>query len=85
MLADPLLGRVFSILLDNSRRHGRRADRIIVTCSIEDDVLTVIYQDNGVGIKMQDKDKIFELGYGTDSGLGLYLARQILEVTEMSN
>lgn len=84
VLADPLLDRVFTVLMDNSRRHGRRVTKITAGYRVEDDSLVIVYEDDGVGICLLDKQRIFERGYGTDSGLGLFLARQILEVTGMT-
>jgi signal transduction histidine kinase len=42
-----------------------------------------VYRDDGRGVLPADKDRIFELGHGMGGGLGLHLARQILEVTGM--
>lgn len=83
VLADPLIDRVFSILLDNSHRHGRRATAVEVTYQIGGSDLVVVYRDDGVGVAEEDKERIFELGHGAGGGLGLHLARQILEVTGM--
>ena len=84
ILADPLVDRVFSILLDNTRRHGEKATKVKVWHVIAGDALTIVYEDDGVGIPPQDKERIFEQGFGKDSGLGLFLARQVLEVTGMT-
>jgi sensor histidine kinase regulating citrate/malate metabolism len=36
---------------------------------------------NGVGIQLDEKQKIFEKGYGQNTGFGLFLAREILAIT----
>jgi signal transduction histidine kinase len=41
-------------------------------------------EDNGVGIPEKDKEKIFEQGYGKHTGLGLFLAKEILAITGIS-
>ncbi len=84
LLADPLIERVFSILLDNTQRHGERATRVRVWCRSRDGSLAIIYEDNGAGVADQDKERIFERGFGRSGGLGLFLARQILDVNEAS-
>jgi signal transduction histidine kinase len=45
------------------------------------DDLIIIYQDNGVGITSEDKPKLFRKGFGKHTGLGLFLAREILAIT----
>jgi hypothetical protein len=45
LLADPLLDRVFSVLLDNTRRHGEKATRIRTWYEAMDDALVIIYED----------------------------------------
>jgi sensor histidine kinase regulating citrate/malate metabolism len=48
------------------------------------DGLLIICEDNGVGIPQQDKTQIFTKGFGRDSGLGLFLIREILSITKIS-
>jgi signal transduction histidine kinase len=43
--------------------------------------LLLVLQDNGVGILAEEKQKIFERGYGRNTGLGLFLVREILSIT----
>lgn len=83
--ADPLFGRVFYNLLDNAVRHGKRVTDIEVTVREEEDgALTIIWDDNGVGVKEGEKEKIFRRGYGNNTGLGLFLCREILAITGMT-
>lgn len=48
--------------------------------------LNIVVQDNGIGIKESDLQKIFEIGYSTNktSGLGLPFAKQVIEDNEGS-
>jgi hypothetical protein len=46
--------------------------------------IVVTFEDDGVGVPMADKEKIFEIGYGKHTGLGLYLVREILSITNIS-
>ena len=41
----------------------------------------MIFEDDVEGVKASGKEKIFERGYGKHTGLGLYLAREILGIT----
>lgn len=83
LLADPLLDRVFGIFLDNTARHGGRASLANICHHVEGDEVSIVYQDDGVGVAEGEKALIFEKGYGRGGGLGLYIARQILEVSGM--
>ena len=82
--ADPLLEKVFFNLLDNSLRHGEHVTEIRVSLYREGTGLTLIWEDNGAGIRKEDKEQIFERGYGKNTGLGLFLVREILALTGMS-
>jgi signal transduction histidine kinase len=79
--ADPMLEKVFYNLLDNSIRHGKHVTRITLSALPEETGIVLIYEDNGVGIPINEKEKVFERGYGKNSGLGLFLVREILSIT----
>ncbi|MCX6688670.1 MAG: ATP-binding protein, partial [Methanoregula sp.] len=38
-------------------------------------------EDDGVGITAEDKKKLFTRGFGKNTGLGLFLSREILAIT----
>jgi PAS domain S-box-containing protein len=79
--ADPLLQKVFYNLLQNSLKYGGTASAIRISCSIEEDCLFIVCEDNGPGIPPAEKEKIFARGYGKNTGLGLFLIREILSMT----
>jgi signal transduction histidine kinase len=54
---------------------------ILLSLEKTDDVLTILYEDNGVGITPEFKEKIFIRGFGKHTGLGLFLIREILSIT----
>jgi signal transduction histidine kinase len=81
LFGDPLLEKIFYNLFDNAVRHGVRVTGITVRCECEPDSLLVIVEDNGTGIPAEEKERIFERGMGKNTGLGLYLAREILAIT----
>lgn len=82
--ADPMLGRVFFNLLDNSVRHGGKVTEIKVYTRRPGDELLILWEDNGDGIPDDLKEQIFERGVGRNTGLGLFLVREVLMLTGMS-
>ena len=82
--ADPMLEKVFINLLDNAVRHGERVSAISFSYDSAGRDLKVIVEDDGVGIAVDDKEKIFDRGYGKNTGLGLFLIREILGITGYS-
>ncbi len=81
VFADPMLERVFFNLLDNAIRHGKRVSRIRVSAHPSGEDLVVVWEDNGAGIAAGEKERIFERGFGKNTGLGMFLAREILSLT----
>ncbi|MDD1681823.1 MAG: PAS domain S-box protein [Methanoregula sp.] len=82
--ADPLLEKVFFNLMENALRHGKEMSEVRVWCQEKTDGLVLFVGDNGVGIPQEEKHMIFDRGYGKDTGLGLFLVREILSITGMS-
>jgi PAS domain S-box-containing protein len=81
VFADPMLERVFFNLLDNSIRHGQRVSEIRVMPLRAGEDLVVVWEDNGIGIPAGEKERIFERGFGRNSGLGMFMVREILSLT----
>jgi PAS domain S-box-containing protein len=80
--ADPLSTKVMYNLLENSLRHGGRVTEIRITTEERTDgTLAVVFDDNGAGIRDEEKEKIFRYGYGKNTGFGLAFSRDILSVT----
>ena len=82
--ADPLLERVFYNLFDNSFRYGEGITSINITFEQRPEGLVLFFEDDGRGIPTEDKDRIFARGFGRHTGLGLFLAREILTITRIS-
>lgn len=83
--ADPLLEKVFENLTDNSLRHGERVKQITISTRPDPDGgLVLVYQDDGVGIRNEDKERIFVKGFGKNTGLGMFLSREILAITDLT-
>ena len=80
--ADPLFEKVFYNLIDNALRYGGDQMKTIRVSSQESDTnLTILCEDDGVGITAEDKKKLFQKGFGKHTGLGLFLSREILAIT----
>lgn len=82
--ADPMLDKVFFNLLDNSVRHGQRVTRIRVSVHESDDMLKVLWEDNGIGIPQNEKSRIFFRGFGKNTGFGMFLVQEILSLTDIT-
>ena len=80
--ADPLLRKVFYNLIDNALRYGGdQMTTIRVTNYKEDDNWIILVEDDGYGVSMDDKKHLFSKGFGKNTGLGLFLSREILSIT----
>lgn len=83
--ADPFFGRIFYNLIDNSKRHGGSVRSIsIETEVIPEGDLIIRYRDDGIGIPPEEKNIIFDQGYGKNTGFGLFIIREILGITGLS-
>ena len=82
--ADPMLETVFFNLVENVTKHGKTATEISLHYRETTDHLIVFFEDNGAGIPDAEKEKIFERGYGSQKGMGLFLAQEILGITNIS-
>ncbi|HVP96824.1 PAS domain S-box protein [Methanoregula sp.] len=82
--ADPLVGKVWYNLLENSLRHGIRVKAISFAEEETEKGIVIRYTDDGIGIQAPEKEKIFLKGYGRNTGLGLFLIREILATTGIS-
>ena len=80
--ADPLFEKVIYNLLDNALKYGGNSMTAIrVTSREEGGRLVVACEDDGAGIAHEDKTRLFERGFGKNTGLGLFLSKEILAIT----
>jgi signal transduction histidine kinase len=83
--ADPLFADVITHLLDNSLRHGSgKVKNVVVTYHETPEGLDLCFRDDGRGIPHDKKKQIFEYDAGGHAGIGLFICRQIVEVTGMT-
>jgi signal transduction histidine kinase len=71
------LERSLSNLVENARRHGRGAVTITVRANGDRALLSV--EDEGEGVPLLDRERVFERFYGDGSGLGLAIVRATAE------
>ncbi|MDD1693124.1 MAG: PAS domain S-box protein [Methanoregula sp.] len=84
IFADPMVGKVFYNLFDNAVRYGGKVTTITARCEIRGNEMIITFADDGVGIPINEKQKIFDKGFGKHTGFGLFLAREILAITGIS-
>jgi PAS domain S-box-containing protein len=80
--ADTLFEKVFYNLIDNALKYGGDAMTTIRITSRETGTgLVVACEDDGAGVTAEDKTRLFEQGFGKNTGLGLFLSQEILRIT----
>ncbi len=79
--ADPLLGKVFYNLIDNALRHAGYLSLIRLSHHASDEGMVIVVEDDGEGVPEKDKPRLFEKGFGKNTGYGLFLSREILSIT----
>ncbi|HTY15288.1 MAG TPA: PAS domain S-box protein, partial [Methanoregulaceae archaeon] len=81
VFADPLVIKVFYNLMDNAIRYGGKITALRFAVQGSDDDIKIICEDDGEGIPAEEKERIFERKFGKNTGLGLFLSREILDIT----
>jgi PAS domain S-box-containing protein len=81
VLADPLIAKVFYNLMDNAVRYGGKITTIRFSVGESGADTVLLCEDDGDGVLPDEKEKIFERGFGKNTGLGLALSREILAIT----
>jgi signal transduction histidine kinase len=72
---------VFFNLFDNALRYrGTKMTRITLSAEKSENALLIVCEDDGDGVAADEKEKIFERGFGKNTGLGLFLVRDILSL-----
>src|SRR6202012_1657082 len=82
------IGSVISNLISNAIKHSPKGKNVEVDCITQNGEVTVSVKDEGIGIKPQDLEKIFDRYYRVETahprhisgfGIGLYLSAEIIE------
>jgi signal transduction histidine kinase len=79
--ADAMIEKVLYNLVDNSLRHGNGVTTLSLNRLMDGNRLIIEYTDDGVGVPQENKELIFKRGFGSNTGLGLFLTREILAIT----
>ena len=81
VFADPLLSKVLYNIIDNALRYGETVTHITAGYTVSGSGAVITIGDDGIGISVKDKGKIFDKGVGHHTGLGLFLVKEILSLT----
>lgn len=84
IFADPLFGKVIYNLFDNAVKHGEKITTIKFYFRRSGEDLDLICEDDGIGVPDEVKEKIFRREYYKNTGLGLFLSREILSITGLT-
>jgi PAS domain S-box-containing protein len=81
VFADPLIIKVCYNLVENAVQYGNKITTIRFSVLKRNDEHLIVCEDDGVGVLAEEKEMIFERGFGKNTGLGLALSREILSIT----
>lgn len=84
IFADPLIEKVFANLIENSVKYGEKNTFLRFRIEEKGRGFSIYCEDDGVGVPGDEKEKIFSFQYGKNTGLGLFLSREILSITGIS-
>jgi PAS domain S-box-containing protein len=83
VLADSFLRQLFFNLIDNTLKYGKKATTVRVYYKqAETGELHLIYEDDGVGISVENKRKLFTEGFSTggSTGFGLFFIKKMMDI-----
>jgi PAS domain-containing protein/two-component sensor histidine kinase len=87
------IGSVISNLLSNAIKYSEKGTSIYVSCEVAENSIVLSVKDEGVGISLQDQEKLFDRYYRVQNnqtrhisgfGIGLYLSAEIIRRHEGS-
>jgi signal transduction histidine kinase len=81
VFADALIANIFYALMDNAVKYGGKITTIRFSVERSGDTGVIVCEDDGDGVPAQEKERIFDRGFGKSAGLGLALSREILLIT----
>jgi len=84
ILADSQFISCMRNIVDNSFKHGIGLHEVRVYCEENGNTLKLIIEDDGRGIPLTDKERIFDWNYKGRSGHALHFIREVLATTGMS-
>ncbi len=82
IFADPLLEKAFQGLFENTVAHGEHVSYIRIWYEVTPESVVLIFENDGVGIPHERKERIFLRGEGVRTSVrGLFFVREILDIT----
>lgn len=81
VFADALFEKVLFNCFENALRHGGGVSRIEVSFVERETCGEIVVADDGVGVPFAQKKNIFARGIGQHTGFGLFLAKEVLDLT----
>ncbi|OPX61749.1 MULTISPECIES: PAS domain S-box protein [unclassified Methanoregula] len=84
LFCDPVIEKVFSHLIENTLKHGKKATKIHIACQETATGLVLVYEDDGIGIPVEKKKDLFVPGAGSAAGFSLFFVHDILEISDMT-
>ncbi|MDP2796335.1 MAG: hybrid sensor histidine kinase/response regulator [Methanoregula sp.] len=81
VFADPLIVKIFFNLIDNALRHGGKITTIRFSYQARNGDQIIVCEDDGDGVITEEKEKIFEWEFGKNTGFGLAISREVLDIT----
>jgi PAS domain S-box-containing protein len=83
VLADSFLRQLFFNFVDNTKKYGKKTTTIRVHFEkANQDRLELVYEDDGVGVPLENKQRLFKEGFSTggSTGFGLFLTKKMIDV-----
>jgi signal transduction histidine kinase len=83
ILADSFLRQLFYNMIDNTRKYGQKVTKIRVYYEkASDDSLKLVYEDDGLGVPLENKTLLFKEGFSTggSTGYGLFLIKKMMDM-----
>ena len=87
VLADSFLRQLFYNFIDNTRKYGKKTTTIKISYEkTNQDNLKLVYEDDGVGVPVENKPSLFKEGFSTggSTGFGLFLTKRMMDVYSWS-
>ena len=87
-LDDDKFQQIMTNLIDNGAKYSPEGSAVTITTELADEMIVIKVIDQGVGIKMEDGDKLFKkfsrienhlTSKTQGNGLGLYITKQLVE------
>ena len=84
IFADPMVPKGFRNLIENAVKHGEHVSKVSIRHQETPEGMTLVFEDDGIGIADADKKMIFEWGYKNRMGHGLHFVSEMLAITGLS-